>query len=183
MKGKLHEKTLVINHVLYFTPEQRLALVRDRVPAQVIGVSMPIWFNQGKSNEPGHEVFCQYTVTNEPKDMMLTALPTGYRINLPQPKPDQGQDENQAVPDPRKLGDPKDGGSGWLLFKQFQTLKQQERDLSVLHYVELRDWEYYWDSVSEKPITMTDRTEETEPSACSQNPPTQPSPDSSASPS
>lgn len=162
MKVQTHEHTLVINHILYFTPEQRAAIVRDRTPTQVAGVSVPVWFCQGKSNEPGHEVFCQYTVTNEPQDMMLSALPTGYRINLPQPKPEvPGADPDAAhAHDPKKLGDPKDGGMGWLIFKQFQTIKQQDRNLQILHYVELRDWEYFWDSVKKDSIV------ETEPSAC-----------------
>jgi len=151
--------TLVINHILYFTPEQRLALVRERQSAQIIGVSVPVWFNQGKSSEPAHEVFCQYTVTNEPQDMIIAVLPTGYRINLPQTKPNT--DESQNVPCFKKLGNSEDGGSGWLIFKQFQTMKHNDQPLQILHYVELRDLEYYLDSVRQ-----SDSNAETLPSAC-----------------
>lgn len=151
------EKTLVINHILYFTPEQRLALVREKTPVQVVGVSIPVWFNQGKSSEPAQEVFCQYTVTNEPKDMMVASLPTGYRINLPQPK--TSTDEETRTLDFKRLGDTPEGGSGWLLFKQFQTVQQENRTLQILHYIEMRDLEYYFDSVR-------GNNAETTPSAC-----------------
>jgi hypothetical protein len=176
MKEMPKEKSLVVNHILYLTPEQRIALVRDRTPAQVVGISVPVWLCDGKSNEPAQEVFCQYTITNEQQEMMLSPLPTGYRINLPQPKPSLN-DSEQGSPDLKKLGNPEDGGMGWLLFKQFQKIKHKDRDITVLHYVELRDWEYFWDSV-----TMKDRIEETVPSACSPNPQPEPLPDSTASP-
>lgn len=154
---KNQEQTLIINHILYLTPEQRLALIRDKTPAQVVGISVPVWFTQGKSSEPAQEVFCQYTITNEPQDMVVASLPTGYRINLPQPKP--SADEESRTLNPKKLGNTEDGGSGWLLFKQFQTVKQNEKALQILHYIELRDFEYFWDSVR-------GNNAETTPSAC-----------------
>lgn len=142
----IQEQTLVISHIIYLTPEERTALVKKRKPAQIVGISVPVWFHQGKSSEPAHEVLCQYMLTNEPQDMMITSLPTGYRINLPQVKPDQSEEETTKT-DFHKIGNPEDGGSGWLIFKQFQTVKPQDRTFQILHYVELRDWEYYWDSV------------------------------------
>ncbi len=157
---KLFDKTIVINHILYFTPEQRIGLVRNRISTALVGISIPVWFNQGKSTEPAKEVFCQYTVTNEPKDMMVAALPTGYRINLPQPKPLADESEENSAPDLNKLGNAEDGGSGWLIFKQFQNLKQEDGTvMHILHYVEMRDIEYYLDSI------RMDSIEETLPSA------------------
>lgn len=150
------EQTLIINHILYLTPEQRLGLLQDKTPAQIIGVSVPVWFSQGKSSEPAQEVFCQYTVTNEPQDMVVATLPTGYRINLPQAKP--STEEEARTLDVKKLGE---GGSGWFMFKQFQTVKQENRVLQILHYIELRDLEYFWDSVD-----LKDSNAEITPSAC-----------------
>ena len=133
------DKTLVINHVIYLTPEERRILLKEKKPVQVVGVSVPVWFN--------------------------ASLPTGYRINLPQPKimaEWTGMEEQEPKgPDCKKLGDPEDGGSGWLLYKQFQTLKQDDRILQILHYIELRDIEYYWNTVK-----MKDSIAATEPSAC-----------------
>ena len=159
------DKTLVINHVIYLTPEERRILLKEKKPVQAVGVSVPVWFNAGKSSEPAQEVFVQYTLTNEPQDMVVASLPTGYRINLPQPKimaEWTGMEEQEPKgPDCKKLGDPEDGGSGWLLYKQFQTLKQDDRILQILHYIELRDIEYYWNTVK-----MKDSIAATEPSAC-----------------
>ena len=172
MQKVVHERTLIINHVIYLTPEQRNGLLKDRTPAQVVGVSVPVWFNNGKSSEPAQEVFCQYTITNEPQEMMVTTLPTGYRINLPQPKKDGPDPETlqmygmeapeRIAPDMKKLGDVKDGGSGWLLFKQFQTITHEEQKIQALHYIELRDEEYYLDCIR----SQSGRTAETSPSAC-----------------
>ena len=153
------EQTLIINHVLYLTPEQRMGLLQDKTPAQVVGVNVPVWFNQGKSSEPAQEVFCQYTVTNEPQDMVVATLPTGYRINLPQTKP--STEEEARMLDVKKLGNSEQGGSGWFMFKQFQTVKQENRALQILHYIELRDLEYFLDS-----INLKDSNVETTPSAC-----------------
>jgi len=171
MTAVVPEKTLIINHIMYLTPEERRGLLKDKKPVQVAGVSVPVWFNAGKSSEPAQEVFVQYTLTNEPQDMVVASLPTGYRINLPQPKVMAEDPEAAGVfgmegqekrgPDLRKLGNPEDGGSGWLLFKQFQTLKQKDRVLQILHYIEMRDIEYYWNTVK-----LKDSVAETEPSAC-----------------
>jgi len=162
------EKTLVINHQIYLTREQRNLLLKEKTPIQVVGVSVPVWFDKGKTNEPAHEVFCQYTITNEPQEMVIAALPVGYRINLPQPKPQPEVefrsilDEEQEKPlNPMKLGDPDDGGGGWFKFKQMQTIKDKGRTLNVLHYVELKDFEYLYDSLTEKRSIA-----ETSPSAC-----------------
>jgi hypothetical protein len=164
------EKLLIVNHVIYLTPEQRKTLVEERQQVAAIGISIPVWFDDNKGSAPAREVFCQYTVTNEPKTLMVAVTPSGYRINLTQPKPD-----DEETPDYKRLGNKE--GMGWLKFKQLQVVEAPNGKKSkVLHYVEIRDWEYFWDSVN-----WRGSTEVTCPSACSPSPQTEPLPDSSAS--
>lgn len=164
------DRSLIINHIIHLTPAQRQTLVFDRQPVSTIGVSVPVWVDQNKS-VPAREVFCQYTITNEPKNLMVEMTPGGYKINLLQPKP-----EDEGVPEYKKLGDKE--GAGWMMFKQLQIIERESGPKTkVLHQIEIRDWDYFWDSVNWK-----GSIEETCPSACSPNPPTEPSQDSSTSP-
>ena len=165
------DRVLIINHIIHLTPGQRKTLVDDRQPVAAIGVSVPVWFDDSKKSKPAHEVFCQYSLTNEPKNLPVVVTPSGYKINLVQPKPDE-----ETAPDYKKLGDKE--GAGWLQFKQLQMIEGANGPKSkVPHYVEIRDWEYFWDGVN-----WRGNIEETCPSACSPHPQTEPLPDLSVSP-
>ena len=50
--------TLTISHYVYLNREQRYD-IHDLKPVEVIGVSVPVWFNNGNTSEPAKEVFCK----------------------------------------------------------------------------------------------------------------------------
>lgn len=167
MTTTVYKKTLTILHQIYLTPEQREALVERRESVEVVGVSVPVWFESGNSSEPAQEVFVKYTLTNRLENHGVVTSKDGYTINLPQPKPTEQDAEikqmfsNFDTPRPKIMPTRNLLESGWLIFKQFQHVKQETRVLNVLHYIEMRDREYLEDS-----LTLPGHSEEKTPSAC-----------------
>lgn len=127
--------TLAISHNVHLTREQRYALAGGE-PVSVVGVSVPVWYAGGRTNEPANEVFCNYAIRNAPgEDGGIRIRKDGYEFNLPQPylaKPDDVEDGEWENLDPEKrleaaeerhqtlssdnLLDVRDGGSTRLSF-------------------------------------------------------------------
>lgn len=170
MRSQNETRSLIVHHLLYFTSDQRRIILQSKTPVELIGVSVPVWFDHRNTSEPAEEVFCKYTITNQPDQTMVQSTPTGYQINMPQPRISQRDEETDKIfgiispdktpiPDQKKLGD--EAGSGWLLFKEFQMINIGEESMKILHYIEMRDIAYYWDSI----FTTKDSNEEIMPFA------------------
>ena len=76
---------LTISHHLHLTREERYAL-HDGQKIKVIGVSIPVWVDQGLTSEPAQEVFCVYELCPQGNEKLVNPIQNGYRIILP-PKP------------------------------------------------------------------------------------------------
>lgn len=78
---KLIMKTLTIAHHIYLTEEQK-ALFLNGETIEVIGISIPVWFEKGNTSEPAKEVFCKYVISSEDRNIPITTVEDGYFINL-----------------------------------------------------------------------------------------------------
>jgi hypothetical protein len=137
--------TLTISHYIYLSKEERYKLYSGE-SLNVIGVSVPVWFDRGNTSEPAKELFCRYTITNDSINKAIMPNEEGYHINLPQKVKLDAPNEIQEIVDlyigtPEKLLDIKDGGSEKLEFKQYNKVNQGSKTFNVIHFVEIKDKE------------------------------------------
>jgi hypothetical protein len=142
---------LIISHYIYLNREQRYELHSGK-KIEVVGISIPVWFNKGTTSEPAKELFCKYQITNEPKEKEITPFEEGYIINLPQ-KPDLDEQEmnlyfSVETKTSENLLDIKDGGSEELEFKQYSKIKKDNKEFNVLHFVEIKTEEVLKNTLS-----------------------------------
>lgn len=128
--GQGNVLTLTVSHHIFLTPEEGKTL-SDGKPIEVVGYSVPVWFFKGNTSEPAGEVFCVYTLTNQPDDYPIKTLNKGYKINLPQLASDK------TVPKPSK-----EDWDKMNLSEQFEWLKENPttfsgRDLTSLEENEI----------------------------------------------
>jgi hypothetical protein len=162
----MENTTLSIAHHVFLTRDERYALHNKEI-IKTIGVSLPIWFCKGSTSEPGEEVFCEYILTNEEKkeaDSVIIA-DTGYKINIPQvpkgyvKKELSNEEWREMTMDERRawysenmpplsssnLLDKKDLGGKYLTFK---VVKKKVDDVSLIHFVVIKDWAELAESVT-----------------------------------
>lgn len=147
--------TLAIYHNIHLTRDQRYHL-HAGLDLEVVGVSIPIWFNNKISNEPAKEVVCKYKLRNTKENMPIEFEPDGYLINIPH-KP--GVNPTLTDEEWRKLYaeepellqqiyqqcwgelstqnllDIKDGGSAHLYYREHNKLKSEGKDVHLVHFV------------------------------------------------
>lgn len=134
--------TLLIAHYIYLTKEQRYSLHQGN-SLDVIGVSVPVWFDKGNTSEPAKELFCKYNLTNDSKNRPIDILTDGYSINLPQ-KPSLETDDGtiKAVfinyDTSERLLDVADGGVEWLEFREYTKIELNYEEHSLVHMVEIK---------------------------------------------
>lgn len=158
---------LAIQHFIYLTRAQRYAL-HEGIELVVVGVSIPVWFLQRRTSEPAKEIFCKYHLKNPHHDQPIQILDDGYEVSLPyrEGQPlcnDKGQplsDEewrvlNATNPDKlnelyhkhvtevssRLLLDSSDGGNQLMAYREHNKIRQENSELSIIHYVNLLDME------------------------------------------
>jgi len=151
--------TLTVSHNLFLTREQRYELFHG-TDLEVVGVSVPVWIGNGQTTEPAIEVFAKYKLMNRDEKIFIRQHNGYYEITIPvieavvPPMPDdiwnsltqQQRDEWWAANDPNpsliNLLDIKDGGCGWLAFRQYSKLSKDTGSVGVLHvihFVEIKD--------------------------------------------
>lgn len=121
---------LVVSHYIYLDRRDRYNL-HKRKKIKVVGVSVPVFTQNGYTNEPANEIFCEYILTNLRKDSKIIKTEKGYQINLPQ-KVKNGRLFS------RKILDYKDGGENRIIFKEYNK---------VLHYIEIKPIEILKESL------------------------------------
>jgi hypothetical protein len=155
-KNKKHTLVLSVAHNIYLTRDERYALVEGK-PIEVIGVSLPVWLSAKYAFKPVEEVFCKYSIYNNPNEPPATVsfINEGYRINLPQipemwSPPIPLTDEmwlkmsdkdlsmwyktHETPKNASNLRDIEDGGAEYLRFKYLG-----ERDeIQVMHHCEIK---------------------------------------------
>ena len=149
---------LTINHNVHLTRNQRYGLF-DGESVETIGIAVPIWINEGKTSEPGREVFCRYILHNTKEETPVKFLENGFEITIPyRPAKDNRQlsdrdwlDLSMKNPDAlknyyaqrvmevsaRNLLDMPDGGSQCLIYREHDKI--QKNDMNVVHYVKIED--------------------------------------------
>lgn len=146
--------TLTISHYIYLTKEQRYSLHNGN-QLEVIGISVPVWFDKGNTSEPATEVFCKYKLTNDEIGKFIKKSEEGYEINLPQkseflekdiPKEIKGVVEIQLGTSERLL-DHEDGGVAALEFRQYTKI-DEGRKYNIVHFVEIKNNEILSDTLS-----------------------------------
>lgn len=160
--------TLAISHHIFLTKEQRYALSKGET-VDVIGCSVPVWFQKGSTSEPAVEVFCEYKLTNQKDHYPIKRADRGYEINMPQlpedyvpPKripeekwnklPEEVQkewlDKNRKPPTAEYLLDEEDGGTSYLRFREYNKVKEGDQVNNIVHYVEIMTVEELMESIA-----------------------------------
>jgi hypothetical protein len=152
--------TLIISHNISLTSEQRKKLASGDSVATV-GVSVPVWHAKSKTSEPAKEVFVNYIIHNHPEAGTLVHFKAdGYEFNIPQlpnnfempPEMDDNEwrnlepEEREAIAEERyvplngkNLLDPKEGGSGKLIFTRTARAKMRDIPTTVHHIIKIAD--------------------------------------------
>ena len=148
--------TLVVSHNITLTREQRYKLHAGET-IDVVGVSVPVWFEKGSTSEPANEVFASYKLMNDKQASPIKTVQGGYHINMPQPNPEAEAEIkemppevlstlgiNANFPNAKSLLDFKDGGSEYLQFRQYAKTNlvvdgtKTRTPLNIVHCVEIR---------------------------------------------
>jgi hypothetical protein len=151
--------TLAVSHSIWLTREQRYALAGGEAGQKlvVVGASVPVWYCKGDTSEPASEVFVRYTLASTGDGLNMFHLRDGYYINIPRERgtPKLPPDVWEVMPEAereefyeangypstaRDLLDPRDGGSAWYFFRQYNKIVRSDSSVvHLIHYVELKD--------------------------------------------
>lgn len=138
--------TLSVSHNVFLNRTQRYDLF-DNKEIEVVGVSVPVWFYNEKTSEPGHEVFCKYRLIPTEFNLLVKHNNVGYDIYLPQKTHNTDEDKINPLTI-KNILDIKDGGVSWLAFRQFGKTKKNKRMVSIINFVEIKDIEELEKTVS-----------------------------------
>ena len=136
--------TLTISHYIYLTREQRYQL-HSGTPLDVVGISVPVWFDKGNTSEPAREVFCNYKLTNEPMSKAIVPFEEGYSINLPQKNKEAIAYQPETS---ERLLDIKDGGVEGIEFRQNNKVHQGDKKFNIVHFVDIKSDELLKDTLN-----------------------------------
>jgi hypothetical protein len=136
---------LTVSHNLFLSKSQRYELAEGK-ELEIVGVSVPVWFHKGKTSEPANEVFCNYKLIPSEDKVFVNNSETGYNIYLPKNQKNAEGATNPIVL--RNLLDIKDGGIEWLAFRQFAKAKKGKKVIDMIHFVEIKKSEEFYESVS-----------------------------------
>src|SRR5581483_11801117 len=138
--------TLSVSHNVFLTKAQRYELFSGK-EVEVVGVSVPIWYYQDITSEPGNEVFCQYKLIPCDHKIFVKHTSNGYAIHLPE----KSFDLEEKKPNPltlKNILEYKDGGIEWLAFRQFGKAKKNKKPVNIVHFVEIKTIEELEKSIS-----------------------------------
>ena len=134
---------LCVSHNIFLTKEERYRLYESG-NIEVVGVSIPVWFNKNETTEPAIEVFCKYYFQCNNKNFQknIEIADDGYEINLFKNNIFNGMSnkikkyfkmrENAYIPNAKSLLDVRDGGSEWCNFKSYDS------HYNIIHSIEIQ---------------------------------------------
>jgi hypothetical protein len=159
---------LTIQHNIHLTRDQRYAL-HEGIEIVTVGVSVPVWFENNVTSEPGKEVFCRYYLKNPKKDLPVRILDNGYEITLPC-RPGQKleiSDEewrHLSFKEPDKLRemynnlvheassknllDIRDGGSLGITYREHNKIKKGKEMMNIMHFINISTTEELVESIA-----------------------------------
>jgi hypothetical protein len=148
--------SLTIQHNVHLTKQQRYDLHAGK-NVETIGYSVPVWYLNKTTSEPGKEFFCRYVLKNPKEELPIRILEDGYEITIPYregSKLDLSDEEwrilNETNPmklqemyrdlipevSSQRLLDLKDGGNGGtLVYREQNKVSRNDETLNVMHYV------------------------------------------------
>ena len=157
--------TLTISHNIFLTREQRYDLNND-ITIKVVGASVPVILSKNKiSSEPAKEVFVYYTIKTSNLLYINYNMVDGYEIEVCKSTPYKTLPDNfwqtltphqkkiwyvrnEPNPSVHDILDINDGGKEWLAFRQIQTIKKENKNLEIIHYIEIKKIETLLESLS-----------------------------------
>lgn len=161
--------SLSIHHNIHLTKQQRYDLHESK-DVITVGVSVPIWYNETMSSEPGKEVFCNYYLKNPKKEIPIHIMDDGYEIAIPYREgtdlgisdeewrhlnmndPDKLKElyKNQLIEvSSKNLLDIKDGGNGGTMnYREHNKIKKNDQYLNIMHYVCIEPVEILFSSLT-----------------------------------
>lgn len=146
--------SLAIHHNIRLNADQRMSL-HEGNDVDTIGVSVPVWFMDGVTTEPGRELFCKYRLRNPKSELPIRICEDGYEIFLPYregSRPPISDEEwrrlsrdrpdlldeyyDKWVPEvsSRNLLDPPHGG-GSLAYRESNKVKRGDHTITIMHFV------------------------------------------------
>lgn len=158
---------LTVQHNIHLTRDQRYAL-HEGIELVVVGISVPVWFQNNVTSEPGKEIFCRYYMKNTKKDCPIQILENGYEITLPYRlgqklsiSDEQWRELNFKEPEKldamykgivnevssKNLTDIKEGGSECLHYREHNKIKKGEDMMNIMHFVNIITVESLIDSI------------------------------------
>lgn len=147
--------SLTIHHNIHLTKEQRYALHEGK-DIEVVGVSVPIWFMNKLTTEPGREIFCKYVLKNPKTETPIQILTDGYEISLPnrtgtklEISDEEWREINRIQPakldalyrqlvnevSSKNLLDIEDGGHGHMYYREHNKVKRGDKLWTIMHFV------------------------------------------------
>lgn len=153
--------TIAASHYLYLTRDQRYSLTEGKT-IKCDGVYLPVWHDEGKTNEPAAEVFCVYTVRNSRRNASVEKVKQGFVIDMPffdtiqtneSAEPIAAPDKETIKAAQRRLGtaelllDLDDGGDECAEFSFFHKLTIGKNQHNVIHFVEIKPIELLLDTI------------------------------------
>ncbi len=159
--------SLAIHHNICLTHQERHDLHEGK-DLKVVGVCVPVWFISKRTSEPAKEVFCNYYLRNTKLNVPIKILDDGYDITLPYRQGtelDIGDEEwrQLSCEDPEKLTtmykdiipeissrnllDVKEGGAGYLMYREHNKVKKEDSILTIMHYVTINNKEDFLESL------------------------------------
>ncbi|NIQ14906.1 MAG: hypothetical protein GTO02_11080 [Candidatus Dadabacteria bacterium] len=137
--------TLTVSHNIFLSRKQRYDLFKEE-PVDVIGVSIPVWYWQGVTSEPGNEVFCKYRLIPNDSKIFVKHNNQGYEIYLPKKSYNSEDDTNNPVT-LKNIIDHKDGGIEWIAFRQYGKAKRNKKTVDIVHFVDIKTIEELEESI------------------------------------
>lgn len=146
---------LIIHHNVCLSRHQRYALHAGE-DIKIVGVSVPVWQHDKLTSEPAKEVFCNYYLKNPKTEVPAKILEDGYEISIPYRegiglnitneewfellkhnpnKLDAMYQQTIQEISSKNLLDLKDGGCGFLNYRESNKIKREKDYLSIVHYV------------------------------------------------
>lgn len=147
---------LTISHNIFLTRDERYSL-HEGEDLEVLGVSVPVWVYDGGTTEPASEIFCKYKLLNRERKVSIKTNPTCYEISIPKTSKvsptgmPQSLWNNLSLEEKQmwkytesnlNLGtllDITDGGSEFLVFKQYNKSRKRGLSINLIHFVEIKD--------------------------------------------
>ena len=150
--------SLAIHHNVWLNRDQRYA-IHNGIEIVASGCSVPVWVENNKiTSEPAKEVFCNYYVKKQEKEIPIQIVNDGYEITIPNRKgtlPKLTNEDWRILNLHNKdklhrmyekcvksnnsidLLDFVDGGNKRISFREHNKMKKNDNYINFIHFVNI----------------------------------------------